>query len=237
MEKEYPYLSLPEDTECIFERVRGFFHGRADSDVYLSADKKNLYKSYDYSPYEISLYHALHSWSSQNIQLLWNIVDPLSIDKQKVSKIDIYILPLYQDQIFQSDTWTITTPTYIPWPTLTDIIENSRDTWSHGYEYFIRQVCIFIWSKIWENLWLYHPNFYPHISPDNIKYKIQNDTLCLLVTDIGWPEFGVYNLIREMKQHYGNQVLESIVQSIDHNQTTHSNEIIELFLQNNPQTT
>ncbi len=99
MEKEYPHLSLPEDAECIFERVRGYFHGRADSDVYLSVNKKNLYKSYDYSPYELSLYHALHDWCAKNIDI--TLPDHL-VFQENIKNIKAYILPLFQDQIFNS---------------------------------------------------------------------------------------------------------------------------------------
>ena len=101
MEKSYPPLTIPQEAELIFKRVSGGFHGCADSDVYLDTKNQKIYKSYNYKPTDLSLYHALHDWCAENIQLILNDIEPIFIDGNEITNIDIHILPLYQDQIFQ----------------------------------------------------------------------------------------------------------------------------------------
>ncbi len=239
MQKEYPKLEIPQDAKCIrWPNERGIFDGRADSEVYIDSEKQKLYKRYSYKPESVALYHALHDRCAENIIISIPNNSPIRIiDNIDIKETQVHILPLYQDQIFHGNDGTITTPIYIPWPTLHNMIQ--RNTWNGkwGYTRFAVDICEYVSEIIGRKLQLPHPNFYPHIGIENAKYKIENNTLYILITDIGWPEFGIYDLIRSMKHTYGNPILTWIVDNIEQNKTIHSHEIVQLFLQNESQTT
>ena len=95
-----------------------------------------------------------------------------------------------------------------------------------------RQIFSYIKNDVGNKLKLAHPNSYPNISPSNTKYKIQNNTLYLLITDVWWPEFGVYDMIRNFEYPRAQEKLnfQGII-------TPQTQQIIDLFLQKESQTT
>lgn len=230
MQKEYPKLEIPQDAKCIrWPNERGLFHGRTDSEVYVDETNNRLYKKYPYQPRELVIYHTIQTNLASCEAITYNTKkDPILIGEKKINEVMVQFLPLGIDEIYTSNFWwTIATPKYIPGPTVMDLLEKHTNlTW------VFRWIFIDIKNNVGERLELPHPNFYPNISPSNTKYKIHNDTLYLLITDVWWPEFGVYDMIRNF-EHPRNQEKLNFQNTI----TQQTQQIIDLFLQKEQQTT
>ncbi len=223
--KEYQTIAIPATAKCIRgENKPGVFHGRADSTIYYDDQTNTLYKHYQVQqPQNIALYHTIH-----NNLASWKAIDRSKNDKgifvgdKKIEAITAQFLPLEQKDIYSDgERGTITTPTYIPWPTLMDeIIKHPQTT------RLIHTISAQISGDVWRMLKLPHINHYPDVNPANIKYKIYNKRLYLLITDVWWLEFGVYDMIRNF-QHPRDQERLHFQDTI----TPQTQEIIDLFLQ------
>jgi len=224
MQKKYPKLEIPQDIKCLrWPNDRGTFDGRADSEVYVDETNQRLYKKYPYQPKELAIYHAIQTNLALHQAIIYHTAkDQILIEQNQINEIVIQFLPLKENEVYTTQYGgTITTPTYIPWPTVMDLVEKETNlTW------VFRQIFGYIKNDVGMKLKLPHTNFYPNISPSNTKYKIHNNTLYLLITDVWWPEFGVYDMIRNF-QHPRDQERLHFQDTI----TPQTQEIIDLFLQ------
>lgn len=225
MDKIYPILQIPPTATCIRgENEPGVFEWRADSQIFFDENTNTLYKHYQVQqPENIALYHTI-----QNNLARWKPINRRKngtetiIGNKPIEAITAQFFPLKQEDVYSDGIrGTIATPTYIPWPTLMDeIIERPQAT------RLIHTICAQISGDVWRMLKLPHINHYPDVNPANIKYKIHDKRLYLLITDVWWPEFGVYEMIRNFQYPRDQEKLnfQEIV-------TPQTQQIIDLFLQ------